>query len=202
MKGVVIAATHSGAGKTTLTLALMAAARQRGLMVAPFKVGPDFIDPGHHGQVLGRVSHNLDGWMLSQDYNRGIFAKASERADLAVVEGVMGLFDGYEGRSEAGSTAQMAKWLGLPVLLVVDAGGMARSAAALVRGFEQFDPELSFAGVVFNNLGSRGHLDYLSQALEGNAAMPCLGGLLRNKTIAIPERHLGLVTSLDLGLGP
>ena len=143
IKGIVIAGTHSGAGKTTITLGLMAALTARGHTVAPFKVGPDFIDPGHHSRVTGRVSRNLDGWMLSKAYNLEAFARQTQGADIAVVEGVMGLFDGYDGRSEAGSTAQMAKWLGLPVVLVVGARAMARSAAALVQGFERFDDRLS-----------------------------------------------------------
>lgn len=197
MKGIVIAGTHSGCGKTTISLGLMAALARRGLRVAPFKVGPDFIDPGHHARVAGRPGRNLDGWMLSRKYNRNTFLTAAANADAAVVEGVMGLFDGYDGRTEAGSTAQMAKWLGLPVLLVVDARSMARSAAALVQGFENFDPALRFAGVVFNYLGSPRHLDFLREALEGAVRMPCLGGMLREEAIAIPERHLGLVTRED-----
>jgi cobyrinic acid a,c-diamide synthase len=197
VKGIVIAGTHSGCGKTTISLGLMAALARRGLRVAPFKVGPDFIDPGHHARVAGRPGRNLDGWMLSRDYNRHAFLAAAGSADVAVVEGVMGLFDGYDGRTEAGSTAQMAKWLGLPVLLVVDARSMARSAAALVQGFENFDPALRFAGVVFNHLGSDRHLGYLREALEGAVRMPCRGGLLREEEIAIPERHLGLVTRED-----
>jgi cobyrinic acid a,c-diamide synthase len=112
IKGIVIAGTHSGAGKTTITLGLMAALTARGYTVAPFKVGPDFIDPGHHSRVTGRASRNLDGWMLSRAYNLDAFARHTADADIAVVEGVMGLYDGYDGRSEAGSTAQMAKWLG------------------------------------------------------------------------------------------
>jgi cobyrinic acid a,c-diamide synthase len=196
-KGIVIAATSSGSGKTTVALGLMAALVRRGLTVAPFKVGPDFIDPGHHGRITGRPSRNLDGWMLSRAYNAACFSRHTGDADIAVVEGVMGLFDGYDGKSEAGSTAQMAKWLGLPVLLVVDAGAMARSAAALVRGFERFDPDLGFAGVLFNKVGSDRHLDYLTEALAGHVAMPCLGGVTRDSAIAIPERHLGLVTDTD-----
>ena len=196
-QGIVIAAVHSGSGKTTIALGLMAALVRRGLVVAPFKVGPDFIDPGHHGRITGRESRSLDGWMLSRGYNRECFARHADDADIAVVEGVMGLFDGYDGKSEAGSTAQMAKWLGLPVLLVVDAGAMARSAAALVQGFERFDPDLRFAGVLFNKVGSPRHLDYLTEALAGHVAMPCLGGVGREPAVAIPERHLGLVTAGD-----
>jgi cobyrinic acid a,c-diamide synthase len=175
----------------------MAALAGRGLRVAPFKVGPDFIDPGHHGAMTGAVSRNLDGWMLPEATNRALFAQAAGKADVAVVEGVMGLFDGYDGGSEAGSTAQMAKWLGLPVLLVVSARSMARSVAALVLGFERFDPALSFAGVVFNHLGSPRHLRYLQEAMAGTDLMPVLGGIPREAGIAIPERHLGLLTRED-----
>lgn len=200
IKGLVIAATKSGSGKTTVTLGLLAALAKRGLKVAPFKVGPDFIDPGHHSAITGATSTNLDGWMLSQQYNMDAFARRSRGREIAVVEGVMGLFDGYDGRSEAGSTAQMAKWLGLPVLLVVDAGSMARSAAALVQGFERFDRELAYAGVVFNNIGSPRHMAYLTDAMADHVAMPCLGGIIRNDRIRMPERHLGLVTREDHAL--
>ena len=165
--------------------------------MAPFKVGPDFIDPGHHSTAAGETSYNLDGWMLSKEYNMETFARHTQGADMAVVEGVMGLFDGYDGKNEAGSTAQMAKWLGLSVLLVVDARSMARSAAALVQGFERFDREVNFVCVVFNNIGSRRHLDYLTDALAGNVKMPCLGGVVRDEDILMPERHLGLVTRED-----
>jgi cobyrinic acid a,c-diamide synthase len=200
MKGIVVAGTKSGCGKTTISLGLMAALTRRGLKVAPFKVGPDFIDPGHHKRITKTVSRNLDGWMLSKDYNLATFRRCSHGADIAVVEGVMGLFDGYDGKSEAGSSAQMAKWLGLPVILMVDARSMARSAAALVSGFEQFDKDVAFAGVVFNNLGSDRHLHYLQEALVGNVHMPCLGGMRFNDKIVIPERHLGLITDNDHAL--
>jgi cobyrinic acid a,c-diamide synthase len=197
IKAFVIAGTHSGCGKTTISLGLMAALARRGLTVAPFKVGPDFIDPGHHSRITGAVSRNLDGWMLSRAYNLSCFQHAAHTADIAVVEGVMGLFDGYDGKTESGSTAQMAKWLGLPVVLVVDARSMARSAAAVIMGFEKFDRNLTYAGVLFNRLGSSRHLNYLTEALEGNVEMRCLGGVVRDQTISIPERHLGLVTSED-----
>ncbi len=197
MKGVVVAGTHSGCGKTTISLGLMAALAGRGLRVAPFKVGPDFIDPGHHRRAAGRTGRNLDGWMLARTANEAAFRRAAAGADVAVVEGVMGLFDGVDGTSESGSTAEMAKWLGLPVLLVVDARSMARSAAALVQGFERFDPGLRFAGVAFNRIGSERHLAYLREALAGSVRMPCLGGVARDETVAVPERHLGLVTAED-----
>ncbi|MCK9375081.1 MAG: cobyrinate a,c-diamide synthase [Syntrophobacterales bacterium] len=200
-RGLVIAGTQSGVGKTTVTLGLMHALARRGLAVQPFKVGPDFIDPGHHTRAAGRVSRNLDGWMLSREANEALFRCQAGRADVAVVEGVMGLFDGYDGLSEAGSTAQMAKWLGLPVLLVVDARAMARSAGALVYGFAGFDPDLTLAGVVFNRVGSATHLEYLRQALTTVKGMRCFGGLPRDRDLAIPERHLGLHTIEDHPLG-
>lgn len=193
-KGFVVAGTHSGSGKTTVTLGIMAWLRRKGYQVAPFKVGPDFIDPGHHTRITGMVSRNLDGWMLSKAYNMDMFHRYSNQADIAVVEGVMGLYDGYDGKSDAGSTAQMAKWLNLPVILVVNAQSMARSAAALVNGFVSFDPDLAFAGVVFNNLGSEHHLSFLADAMKTYVDVPLLGGILRDRRILIPERHLGLVT--------
>ncbi|MFH0998607.1 MAG: cobyrinate a,c-diamide synthase [Pseudomonadota bacterium] len=202
IKGIVVAGTQSGSGKTTLTLAILAALKRRGLRVISFKVGPDFIDPGHHTRITGSACRNLDGWMLSKSRNQHIFSRHTESADIAVVEGVMGLFDGYDGKSEAGSTAQMAKWLDLPVLLAVNAKSMARSAAAVVSGFEKFDPDLRFGGVIFNQLGSSRHLNYLKDALSGHVQMPCLGGMLKNAGIAIPERHLGLVTLQDHPLSP
>jgi len=192
-----VAGTHSGVGKTTVTLGLLAAWRRRGVVVQPFKVGPDFIDPGHHAQAAGRPSHNLDGWMLPREENRRIFWRYAATADLALVEGVMGLFDGFGGSSEAGSTAQMAKWLGLPVLLVVDVRAMARSAAALVKGFATFDPDLTLAGVVLNRLSGPSHLGHLQEALAVLPGLRCFGGLPREGTVAIPERHLGLVTAED-----
>ncbi len=200
MKGFVISGTKSGCGKTTLSLGLMAALTQRGLKVAPFKVGPDFIDPGHHTHITGKTSRNLDGWMLSKGYNLECFRRSVSAADVTVVEGGMGLYDGYDGKTEAGSTAQMAKWLELPVILTVDAKSMARSAAAMISGFEQFDKDLIFAGVVFNHLGSDRHLQYLQDALTGNVQMPYLGGIVHDEKIVIPERHLGLVTQDDYGL--
>jgi cobyrinic acid a,c-diamide synthase len=201
-RGLVIAGPYSGVGKTTVTLGLIAAFRRRGLKVQPFKVGPDFIDPGHHTQAAGVVSRNLDGWILPQEANHVIFRLHALRADLALVEGVMGLFDGYDGASEAGSTAQMAKWLGLPVLLVVDTRAMARSAGALVHGFAHFDPDLTLAGVVFNRVGSATHRRYLEQALGLKKDAVCLGAIPREQELAIPERHLGLTTAQEHPLTP
>ncbi|MBU3954288.1 MAG: cobyrinate a,c-diamide synthase, partial [Proteobacteria bacterium] len=202
IKGFVIAATGSGTGKTTISLAILAYLRSKGIQVAPFKVGPDFIDPGHHTKIAGRTSVNLDSWMLTKAYNQSLFAKNSQGCDLAVVEGVMGLFDGYDSTSETGSTAQMAKWLDLPVLLIVSAKGKARSAAAIVKGFETFDPDLTLAGVIFSQTGSRRHYEYLRDAVEQNCTTPCLGFMPRNEEIVMPERHLGLMTADELVMSP
>ena len=169
--------------------------------MAPFKVGPDFIDPGHHTKIAGRTSFNLDSWMLSREYNTGIFKEKTKNADIAVVEGVMGLFDGYDGLSEAGSTAQMAKWLNLPVVLIVNAKGAARSVAAIVQGFENFDRDLKFAGVIFTKTGSLRHYEYLKAAVEQTCRTKCLGFMPKNETIVMPERHLGLVTADELDIG-
>src|SRR4051794_30625297 len=154
---LVIAGTHSGSGKTTVTLALMAALVRRGLVVQGFKVGPDFIDPGHQSAITGRPSRNLDTWLLDGPTLGETFRRGARGADVAVVEGVMGLFDGRGALDEAGSTADLARSLGLPVVLVVDAAGMARSIAPMVRGFATFDPRVKVAGVVANRVGGPRH---------------------------------------------
>jgi cobyrinic acid a,c-diamide synthase len=192
---MVIGGIHSGVGKTTISLGLIAAFQKRGLAVQSFKVGPDFIDPGHHTRLLGEPSRNLDGWMLSKEYNRATFCRAMHGKDFGIVEGVMGLFDGYDGRSEAGSTAQMAKWLNAPVVLVVDASSMARSMAALVHGFKTYEKDLRLGAVIANRVGSASHARFLAEAMESVPDVLFLGGLPRTEEVTIPERHLGLVTS-------
>lgn len=187
---LVIAGTHSGVGKTTATLALMAALSRRGLKVQPFKIGPDYLDPLQHQRAAGRVSRNLDGWMLSREALLRSFGAASAGADIAVIEGMMGLFDGRETTSEEGSSAQVAKWLSAPVLLVVDAGGMARSLGALLQGFRQFDPELTLSGAIFSRASGAGHLRWLEETAR--PTLPAFGGLPLEDKIAMPERHLGL----------
>lgn len=200
MPRLTIAAPSSGCGKTTITLALLAALSRRGVAVAPFKVGPDFIDPGHHARASGRISRNLDGWMCGEQWVRKTFARGSAGADLALIEGVMGLFDGAAGDSEVGSSAEIAKWLGSPVLLVIDARAQARSAAAVLQGFANFDPQLQVAGVIFNRVGSPGHAEMLRQAVASVPGLPpVLGCLPRSEELALPERHLGLVTAEDAG---
>lgn len=196
MKQIIIAAPHSGSGKTTLTLGIMAALRSRGLRVAPFKVGPDFIDPGYHRLVTGSPSVNLDGWICGHEFIRATFAHHAAGADIAVIEGVMGLFDGIDGVSDAGSTAEVAKLLGAPVILVVDARSQARSAAALVHGFASFDAKVSIAGVIFNNVASANHERVLRDALSASCpGVAVLGCVPRDAALAIPSRHLGLMTA-------
>jgi cobyrinic acid a,c-diamide synthase len=195
MIAFMVAGTASGVGKTTVALTLMAALRERGYRVQPFKCGPDFLDSGHHGAICGRVSRNLDTWMLDNAANRAIFTTASRDADAAIVEGMMGLYDGVAGGGEDGSAAQIAKILGLPVVLVLDAGKSARSIAAVVKGFESFDPEVHFAGIVLNRVRSDRHYRLLETAICSVTTTPLLGRLPTDPTLAIPERHLRLHTT-------
>ncbi|MDY7000608.1 MAG: cobyrinate a,c-diamide synthase [Thermodesulfobacteriota bacterium] len=199
-RALVIAGTHSGCGKTLVSLGVMAALMRRGFTVQAFKAGPDFIDPGYHQRVTGRPSHNLDGWIMGQDKISEVFSRYACHADVSVVEGVMGLFDGLSGKNESGSTAQLAKWLGLPVVLVADARSMARSAAALVKGYAEFDPDLALAGVVFNKTGGENHNEILEQAMLGLPEVPALGFLPRNEDLTVASRHLGLITAKEHGL--
>ena len=198
---LIVAGTHSGAGKTTVALALMAALRRRGLRVQPFKVGPDFIDPGHHAAACGRVAYNLDTWMLPDAAVRSLFHRATADADGAVIEGVMGLFDGRGGDDPRGSTADVARLLSCPVVLVVDAAGMAASVAAVVKGFAELDPTVRVAGVICNRVAGPGHYAYLEPAIRRHTGVVPLGWLPRRPEWEIPERHLGLTTQEDLGAG-
>jgi cobyrinic acid a,c-diamide synthase len=200
IRALVIAGTSSGSGKTTVTLGLLEALRRRGFVVQPFKVGPDFIDPGFHQRITGRPSYNLDGWMCSEETVVATVARQAANADLAVIEGMMGCFDGLDGTSESGSTAQIAKWLGAPVVLVVDANALARSAGAVVMGFERFDPGIDLAGVIFNRAGGSAHYQWMCEALTGVCRAMPLGFLPRRGSLALPERHLGLVTAAEQGL--
>jgi cobyrinic acid a,c-diamide synthase len=198
-----IAAPQSGSGKTTVSLAIMAALIRRGLSVAPFKCGPDFIDPGYHRLVTGRSSINLDAWMCPEEFVHDTFCFHTADADLAVIEGVMGLFDGLGASSSEGSSARISVITGAPVVLVVNARGMAASAAALVKGFAGFDPQVRVSGVIFNNVGSQSHAELLrtvmSQSLPEVAVFGCIP---RDEALAIPSRHLGLVTAEDNPLPP
>ena len=194
---IVIAGVSSGVGKTTVTVALARALMRRGLSVALFKCGPDYLDPTYHARAVGHATHNLDGWMMGREAVQSTFLSATRDADIAIIEGVMGLFDGASPTSEEGSTAEIAKWLEAPVVLVVDAGGMARSVAAFVAGFVNFDAALRVAGVITNRVGSRGHADLLQKALR---SWSFLGALPRAAAAAFPERHLGLHTADEQAL--
>jgi cobyrinic acid a,c-diamide synthase len=196
-RALLLAGTHSGCGKTSVTLGLLRALARRGLAVQPFKAGPDFIDPGLHACAAGRPSHNLDTWMQREPAVRGIFARHARTAEVAVAEGVMGLFDGRSGADEAGSTAHLAKVLGLPVLLVIDAASQARSVAALALGFSRFDPDLRLAGVILNRVASKRHEALLREALAQLPDLPVLGCLPRREGPGLASRHLGLVTAED-----
>lgn len=198
---LVIAGTHSGVGKTTVTLAILAALKARGRQVQPFKVGPDFIDPSHHTAVTGRPSRNLDGWMLGATVNCAIFTRAAADADISIIEGMMGLFDGSSPVNEIGSTAELAKQLDAPVLLVVDGSAMARSAAAMVSGYATFDPALRVAGVLFNRVSSEGHYKLLKDAVEQETDVVAVGYLRPDPAVTISDRHLGLVTAMEQETG-
>jgi cobyrinic acid a,c-diamide synthase len=187
---LVIAAPSSGAGKTTIATGLMAAFRARGLAVSPHKVGPDYIDPGYHALATGRPGRNLDAVMLGEDLIAPLFLHGSAGADVAVVEGAMGLFDG-RGSTERGSTAHVAHLLEAPVVLVVDASSQSRSVAALVHGFMSYDEDLRVAGVILNRVASDRHQQLLREALDN--VLPVLGVVRRDAQVATPSRHLGLV---------
>ncbi|MFF3177029.1 cobyrinate a,c-diamide synthase [Streptomyces sp. NPDC057900] len=189
---LVIAAPSSGSGKTTVATGLLAAFARRGLAVSGHKVGPDYIDPGYHTLATGRPGRNLDAYMCGPDLIAPLFAHGAQGCDLAVVEGVMGLYDGASGLGELASTAHVAKLLRAPVVLVVDASSQSRSVAALVHGFASWDPEVRIGGVILNKVGSDRHEALLREALE-ESGVPVLGVLRRAGQLAVPSRHLGLV---------
>jgi cobyrinic acid a,c-diamide synthase len=193
---IVVAGVSSGVGKTTVSVALARALMARGLRVALFKCGPDYLDPTYHARAVGHATQNLDGWMMGREAVLSTFLSATRDADVAIIEGVMGLFDGASPTSEEGSTAEIAKWLDAPVVLVVDAGGMARSVAALVAGFVAFDSALRVAGVICNRVGSRGHAELLQKAVRPSF----LGAIPRDAAASFPERHLGLRTADEQAL--
>jgi cobyrinic acid a,c-diamide synthase len=196
---LILAAPMSGSGKTTVTAGLIAAFAARGMRVAPFKVGPDYIDPGYHALAAGRPCHNLDAWMLEPERLRASFMHRTLDADLALVEGVMGMFDGYSGKDDTGSSAHVARILDAPVLLVLDASAMARTAAAIVKGMRDFDPRVRLAGVILNRVGGAGHARMIQDAVEAEVGVPIVGYLKREDTLNLPERHLGLIPTLEPG---
>jgi cobyrinic acid a,c-diamide synthase len=197
MKAIVIGGVKSGCGKTSVSLGLMAALRRRGLEVRPFKAGPDFIDPGLHELAAGAPSHTLDGWMCSRTQVEDIFYRHCIGGDIAVIEGVMGLFDGFSGTCDDGSTAQLAKWLDLPVLLVADASSMARSAAALIQGYARYDAGLRLPAVALNRVASPNHADILDEAMTTVPGVTPIGFLPPDEDIGMPSRHLGLMTAYE-----
>ncbi len=193
MGRVLVAGTGTGTGKTTVCLAVAAALKRRGLPVAPFKVGPDFIDAAHLAGVAGRPARALDAWMTSPDWVRACLARHEPSEGLALIEGMMGLFDGAGEADDRGSSAELARLTATPVVLVVDAQGVARSAGALALGFARFDPAISLAGVIFNRVGGAFHRETLESAVAP-LGVPVLGVLPWDPALAIPERHLGLLT--------
>lgn len=200
---VVIAAPGSGHGKTSVTTGLLGALRRRGLKVSPHKVGPDYIDPGYHALAAGRPGRNLDPWLVGEDQIAPMFAAGTRTpvpADIAIIEGVMGLFDGASGRGDFASTAHVSRLLNAPVVLVIDASGMSLSAAAMLHGFATFDPRIAVGGVIFNMAGSEGHARLLREAANA-AGIPVLGVLRRQDQLTVPSRHLGLIPAAELG-GP
>lgn len=199
VKRLVIAGTGSGAGKTTVTIGLLAALKQKGLQVQGFKCGPDYIDPTYHTAVTGRESRNLDSVMFDHEVVKEIYLRASEGADISIIEGVMGFYDGKKPTSNIGSTAEISAITESPVLLVVQCASIARSAAAIVKGFQMLDPNVRIVGVIANNVGSEGHYKIVKAAIEQECQISVVGYLLRNPDIAIPERHLGLIPSIERG---
>jgi cobyrinic acid a,c-diamide synthase len=196
---IIIAGTHSGVGKTTLTAGTIAALRRLGLSVQPFKVGPDYIDPTYHSLAADRTCRNLDTWMVPPDRVRSLYDLAAQDVDIAVIEGVMGLFDGAGYDDETGSTAEVAKLLAAPVVVVIDASRMARSAAALALGCQRFDQNLPLTGFIVNRVAGEEHGRGVATAITRATGLPVLGCLPRDDALQVPERHLGLVPTREPG---
>lgn len=189
---IIIAGAHSGVGKTTLTLGVIFALRKIGIDVQAFKAGPDYIDPAYHTKGSGKICANLDSWLLSKDTLRELFKRRAKKADISVIEGVMGLYDGLKD-TELGSTAHLAKILDCPVILIADGRSLSRSAAAIALGYKEFDKEVDIAGIILNNIAGANHYNYIKAAIERRTKIPVLGYLPRDPAIKLPERHLGLV---------
>ena len=194
---VVIAGVRSGVGKTTIATGIMGALTRRGHRVQPFKAGPDYIDTSYHKLACGVPSRNLDTWLCDHPTVLELFQRASSGSDVSVVEGVMGVFDGRSSLNEEGSSAQLAKLLGAPVILIADAAKVARSVAAEVLGFQTFDPDLNIAGVILNGVASERHLEFCKPQIEATTGIPVLGYLPRKEEFIQPERHLGLIPTVE-----
>ncbi|MDF2523148.1 MAG: hypothetical protein K0R31_789, partial [Clostridiales bacterium] len=195
---IVIAGTNSGCGKTTVTAGIMSALVNRGLQVQAFKVGPDYIDPMFHTFVTGRYSRNLDSWMLKEDVLSHLFVKNSQDADISVVEGVMGFYDGFGGHSTIGSTSHVSIIINAPVILVVNGEGTSLSLAALVKGFKEFDKDVEIRGIIINNIKSQGGYQLLKEIVEETTGIPVVGYLLKNDSFSLTSRHLGLIPSGEI----
>ena len=192
LPGLVIAGTHSSVGKSSVAIGIMRLLKKRGWKIKPFKVGPDYIDPSHHKRACGQPSYSLDTVMCTKKYVKDLFNDIMYKDDLAIVEGVMGLHDGASPKSDKGSTAEIAKLLDLPVLLVIDGRAMARSSAALVLGYMNLDPKLNLIGVIANNVNSPRHADIIKTAIEHHTPAKLLACLPTSPELSIPSRHLGL----------
>jgi cobyrinic acid a,c-diamide synthase len=198
---VVIGGTHSGVGKTSIAIGIMGALAKKGRRVQGFKIGPDFLDTSFHTAVTGRPSRNLDSWMIPREKIPAIFASGCEGADVAIIEGVMGVFDGIDGKSQVASTSEVAKMLKAPVILVIDAYGLAGSAAALVLGYKSLDPKLKLSGVILNRVAGDAHAEMCREAIKRYSQVPVLGAIPVSKEVALPERHLGLVPVTEMENG-
>ncbi len=193
---IMIAATNSGAGKTTVTLGIMLALRKKGLRIQPFKAGPDYLDPMQHNAVCRRISRNLDSWLMNPAVVKELFIRNAKGADISVIEGVMGLYDGVKGE-DAGSTAHLSKALRAPVILIINAASLSRSAAAIALGYKQFDRGVRIAAIILNNIGSSRHYSYIKDIIENKTGIPVLGFLPKDAGIALASRHLGLVPAKE-----
>ncbi len=194
---IILAGSASNVGKTTLAVGLIAALRRHNLAIQPFKVGPDYIDPTYHTRAAGVPSRNLDSWLVPHDWLRTCFVHAVRDADLAIIEGMMGLYDGQEYRGEAASTAEVAKLLDAPVIVILDVSAQARSAAATALGFRQLDPAVRVAGFLCNRIGGPGHYRGVKAAIEDMTGLPVFGGIPQTDAVIIPARHLGLTPTSE-----
>ena len=197
MNRLLIAATASGTGKTSIALGLMRAFKNRNLAVQPYKAGPDYIDSAFHTQACGRISRNLDFWMLEEPTLKSLFCHNAAGADLCLIEGVMGLYDGLGHGLDNGSSAHLSRVLETPVVLVIDGRGVSTSAAAMVKGFKDFDPRVNLAGVIINQVSSEKHYNLLREAIGMFTEVPCFGYVEKNPAIALESRHLGLIPSVE-----
>lgn len=197
MKRLIIAAPASGTGKTSIALGLMRAFRNRGMAVQPFKAGPDYIDTAFHSQACSRPSRNLDLWMLEPSVLKSLFSRNAYGADICVIEGVMGLYDGLGHHFDNGSSAHLSRMLDTPVVMVIDGRGVSTSAAALVKGFKELDPRVNLAGVIINRASGEKHYRLLQDAVEGMTGVRCYGYVENISSISLESRHLGLIPSVE-----